>query len=188
MPLREGGYEKMEELSLPARLDEDKHFQSHWYRHVGTLAWGLSVLDAGAGVGYGLDILRARGAVGVRGFDLLPAGTGVEKATINDYASESFDWVLAIDVIEHVLEDVAFYGELLRVARRAIFISTPNWNVSRAKNRFHVREYAPAELRALIGLRTHQLWMSDVRCVVHPRPRELEDDEKCDNFGVLISK
>ena len=188
MPLRDGGYTPMEKLSLPQRLREDNHFQAHWYRHVAKLVAGLSVLDAGAGVGYGLPILRAGGATLVEGFDLLPAGEGVKLGKIEDYANQSWDVVIAVDVIEHVLDDVVFFGNLMRAAKRAVFISTPNWVVTKAVNAYHVREYTPSELAIMLCGLTYRVWMSDGQCVITPRPDGIDQYEQTNNFGVWVEK
>ena len=140
----------MENLVLDVRMRIEKHqYQAHWYRHVSSMVRGKSILDIGTGSGYGLTILREGEATEVEGFHVaeLP---GVKKATIQDYADRSFDWVSAIDVVEHVEGDREFFRQLLRVAREAVFVSTPNWNVSHARNPYHVREYTPKELRDLL--------------------------------------
>jgi 2-polyprenyl-3-methyl-5-hydroxy-6-metoxy-1,4-benzoquinol methylase len=187
MPLRNGGYSPMEKLSLPQRLREDNHFQAHWYRHVAPFFAGMSVLDAGSGVGYGLPLLREGGATLVEGFDPLPAGDEVKFGVIESYSSASWDVVVAMDVIEHIPNDVEFLGNLLRVARRYVFISTPNWNVSKAANAYHVREYTPTELAAILSGLVYRVWMSDGMLVITTRPG-LAADECGNNFGVLITK
>jgi len=116
----------MENLPLAERMAIEVHeFQAHWYQHVTEMVRGKSVLDAGTGSGYGLSILREGEASRVEGFDVaeLP---GVKKAAIQDYSDRSFDWVLAIDVIEHVEDDREFLRQLLRVSREVVFLTTPN--------------------------------------------------------------
>jgi hypothetical protein len=90
----------------------------------------------------------------------LPIALGTPIAVIGDGEADA---VTAFDVIEHVAEDAEFLLHLVRVARRHVFLTTPNWHVSRAANPCHVREYTPAQLEALCastraGLR---YWVGD---------------------------
>ena len=70
------------------------HCQDHWYAMAGSMMRGDTVLDAGAGTGYGLGLLREMGVAEAVGFDYTPRGPGVEKATIDTYAADSWDWVM----------------------------------------------------------------------------------------------
>lgn len=201
MPRRAGGYTPMETLSLTDRLAMDCSWQAHWYRHVSERARGKTVLDAGAGTGYGLAILRSVG-IEASGFDVAKISPEVPESDLSNYADGSFDWVLAIDVIEHVEDDRGFLAELLRVARESVFLSTPNWNVSRAVNPYHAREYTPSELQALIadfgftkpfgvpwlaGANDHCIWVSNA--VLQIETREMFDpNEAWNNYGVLLKK
>jgi 2-polyprenyl-3-methyl-5-hydroxy-6-metoxy-1,4-benzoquinol methylase len=69
---------------------------------------------------------------------------------IEEFASRSFDVVVACDVVEHISEDVAFVGHLLRVAREFVFFSTPRHRADRPINPYHVREYDPAQYSLLL--------------------------------------
>ncbi len=110
-----------------------------------------SCLDVGGGLGVGLRLLRARSSR-VRAIDRDPRllSLGVELGDVRDEPSASVDWVLAIDVIEHVEDDLSFMRELWRVARRGVFVTTPNqaehphytWP-------YHVREYTIPQFDAL---------------------------------------
>src|SRR5207245_861952 len=44
-----------------------------------------------------------------------------------------------------------FVAQLARVARKALFVSTPNFALSRNAHPYHVREYAPHELLRLFS-------------------------------------
>lgn len=202
MPLRAGGYTPMETLPLTERLAADRSWQAHWYRWVGAFARGRTVLDAGAGTGYGCDLLQAAGAAVVVGFDLVPISPRVRVAEITAFGDEAFDLVLAVDVIEHVANDWAFLHELLRVARWAVFLSTPNWNVSQAKNPYHVREYTPVELRDLLaefgfvrplgaqwhdGVNDHRIYVSNHELAITTR-EAFDPQETWHNQAVLLEK
>lgn len=194
MPLREGGYVPLEGCSESERLVSEQQCQAHWYRHVGQFVVEKSVLDAGAGTGYGLAILRLAGVAKALGFDLIRIGSEVTKGNIVDYGDSSFDVVLAIDVIEHVLDDVEFLGHLLRVSKEFVFLSTPNWNVYHAQNQYHVREYMPSELRDLIAsfgftrpTIDHYIWASNSSSGIISCPG-FDPDETSENYAIMLNK
>lgn len=178
----------MESLPLDQRLAHEGPFQEHWYRFVGgNFACGRTVLDVGAASGYGLEILSWAGALDVMGIDPLPLGPRVRQVPIEQIQSKSWDLVTALDVIEHVPDDAAFFAELVRVARWGIFLSTPNWHVWRAANPLHAREYRPEELLALLGGRSHQAWTSGNDLVVSFAPGGLSPDlVEPPNFGIFV--
>lgn len=121
--------------------------QLQWYEFATTLFRGKSVLDAGCGLGKGLDILR-RGNNLVRGQDLDPrlASESVFVGPLEELEAKSFDVVTCMDVIEHVEDDRNFAAQLCRVAREHVFVSTPNWTITRCQWPYHIREYTPREL------------------------------------------
>lgn len=167
MPRRDGPVVPMETLSIERRRAEPDHCQEHWYHYATARLRGMSVLDVGAGTGYGLDILQAGGATPVFGIDPQPLRDYIAPVPIADVASASYDAVLAVDVIEHVEDDRAFLADLLRVARRHVFISTPNWNHWRCTNPHHFREYTPEELAGILSGRRYDALQSDSHNRVH---------------------
>lgn len=126
--------------------------QLAWYRFAAQFAPGRSVLDAGCGLGLGLDILR-RSARDAQGQDLDPrlARDGVHIGGLEMLPSKSFDLVVSIDVVEHVEDDHSFVRQLARIARQAVFLTTPNWTVTRCTWPYHLREYTPREFCALLS-------------------------------------
>jgi 2-polyprenyl-3-methyl-5-hydroxy-6-metoxy-1,4-benzoquinol methylase len=190
MPKRDGAFVPMESIPLAQRVSVDHEFQTYWYQHVGQFVSGKTVLDAGAGMGYGRRILNAAGALNTECYDLVSLVPWVHSAKIEDYPSSHFDFAVAMDVIEHVENDVDFLQHLLRVAREAIFFSTPNWNVFRCQNAHHRREYTPRELRALIAMapwRAVHFWTGDEHCCIADRGDVgPADDDMCCNFGVML--
>ena len=128
--------------------------QMGWYRLAATKIVGDSVLDVGAGMGEGLRVLAAHTprALGIEVDDRLRRADDVE-IEIRDLASmpdDSFDTVVCVDVIEHVESDRAFVEQLMRVARRRVFVSTPNYAMSLNEWPFHVREYTPRQLHRML--------------------------------------
>jgi SAM-dependent methyltransferase len=126
--------------------------QMGWYTFVAELVAGQSVLDVGCGSGEGLKILASRAtyALGIDLDDRLRRpDVAVEIKSVADMPDKSFDVVACLDVIEHVEQDRAFVAELFRVARRAVFVTTPNYAMSFNRNPYHVREYTPREFQSL---------------------------------------
>jgi SAM-dependent methyltransferase len=133
-------------------LDGRKPAQMGWYGFVAGRLDGEQVLDVGCGSGEGLKILtaHARSAMGIDLDDRLRRpDVHVEIKSIADMPDKSFDVVVCMDVIEHVVDDKAFVAELFRVARKAVFVTTPNYAMSRNRHPYHVREYTPAEFTHL---------------------------------------
>ena len=123
-----------------------------WYDYAARhLVEGKSVLDVGCGLAAGLDVL-SRKAADARGQDLDPRlqRANVFIGPVTDIPEKSVDVVTCIDVIEHIEEDAEFVRHLGRIARDIVFVSTPNWALSRCQWPYHVREYTPRQLRTLL--------------------------------------
>jgi SAM-dependent methyltransferase len=125
--------------------------QLAWYRFASRFIAGKTVLDAGCGLGMGLDILRKH-ALGAAGQDLDPrlARQDVTIGPLENIPSKSVDVVVSIDVIEHVPDDAGFVRQLGRIARQAVFVTTPNWTITRCTWPYHLREYTPLEFETLL--------------------------------------
>lgn len=134
------------------------------YRFAGAYVQGKVVLDAATGAAYGLSILTESGATAL-GVDLhVPAALGEAFAVVRGRCERlpirtaSVDVVTSFETIEHVRSDTSFVSEIRRVLRPdgLLILSTPN--ALRTKpvdgvpaNPYHVREYEPKELKALLG-------------------------------------
>ncbi len=129
-----------------------------------------TVLDLACGTGYGAEFLKTKGARIVVGGDVSQAI--IEYATKNHnleglffsvlaaeqmpFPDDSFDVLIALQVIEHLNEPEKFLRECKRVlCKGGIFIcSTPNGFFSRGSARcseFHVREYKIDEFSKMIN-------------------------------------
>lgn len=124
--------------------------QLPWYEFATTIIHGKKVLDAGCGLGRGLEILR-RSNKEVWGQDLDPRleDSGIMITPLETIPSKAYYAVTCIDVIEHVEDDKTFVAELCRIATDAVFVTTPNWTITRCEWPYHVREYTPRQLQEL---------------------------------------
>jgi ubiquinone/menaquinone biosynthesis C-methylase UbiE len=156
------------ERVIPGQVNDDL-----WSEHVARYAFarrcaaGKRVLDAGCGTGYGSAEL-AQSAAAVTGVDI--AADAIEYARVNyplpnlgfvessctavPFPADSFDLVIAFEVIEHLADFRAFLDESARVlTREGLFIvSSPNkryYAETRAEtgpNPFHEHEFEAEEL------------------------------------------
>ncbi|MHB9056553.1 MAG: class I SAM-dependent methyltransferase [Paludibacteraceae bacterium] len=131
-----------------------------------------TVLDVGFGLGYGLNILAIK-ASSVSGVDIDPKvleycrntviGRNPRIARLDLYDGYSlpfpdkhFGLITCVDVLEHVEDYHRFLDELLRVARKSVFISTPNRRSEYTnpdgtpKNYWHLREWSYEELDGIL--------------------------------------
>ena len=155
------------ERVVPGQVNDDL-----WSEHVARYAFarryaqGKRVLDAGCGTGYGSAEL-AQSAADVIGVDV--AADAIEYASANypiaglrflessctsvPFPPESFDLVVAFEVIEHLTNYRAFLDECARVLDREglLIVSSPNkryYAQTRAEtgpNPYHEHEFEAAE-------------------------------------------
>lgn len=71
---------------------------------------------------------------------------------LKDIPSNCFDAVITFQVIEHIKDDNKFVEEAYRVLKPGgkFIVTTPNKPMSLTRNPWHVREYTPRELEALL--------------------------------------
>jgi SAM-dependent methyltransferase len=162
------------ERTLPGIPDEAYWFARHEvaYRLAAELASGRTVLDAGCGEGYGLEILAAAGALRVIGADLdehvvehvrrtyAPRRPDTIEAVACELmslplADDEVDLTVSFQVIEHLHDIPGYLASLRRVTRPggAVVIATPNRltftpGSDTPINPFHTREFTAVELEA----------------------------------------
>jgi SAM-dependent methyltransferase len=128
------------------------------------------VLEVGFGEGYGSSIVR-EWVREYHGVEVSPDAVAhaAEKyanpqvafhhysGAVLPFEDNQFDLVISFQVIEHVEDTCGYLREIRRVSRKGatILIVTPNRNHRLAEgerpwNRYHVREYSPAELKGLL--------------------------------------
>lgn len=175
------------------------------YKFAAAYVQGATVLDIACGDGWGGPIMLAGGARSVAGVDASPKA--VEKARLNRIAglsiergdatalplpNDSIDVAVSFETLEHIEQDERFLEELRRVigADGLLLLSTPNALHSLPvggvpRNRFHVREYTPAELGE--SLRAHfasvELRGQRVHPSLRPCPYWERPEVRSDNLG-----
>jgi ubiquinone/menaquinone biosynthesis C-methylase UbiE len=133
---------------------------------------GRTVLDAGCGAGYGTSFMAGNGARWVLGVDISEEAIqcaasghardnlefGVADCTELGLRDDSFDMVVSIELIEHLVQVDRYLSEVCRVVKPQglYFMSTPNRRISstadgKASWAFHEREFTPVELADLLG-------------------------------------
>lgn len=122
---------------------------------------GGEVLEIGTGTGYGIDLVAPR-ATRFTTLDkqapdglVLPGNTEFVRAVVPPlpFENERFDCVISFQVIEHIRRDRELVREVKRVLRPGgrFIVTTPNARMSLTRNPWHVREYTPEELAALLA-------------------------------------
>lgn len=117
-----------------------------------------SLLDVGAGRGEGIQIALKAGHRPVHGVEpvgYLADGVTIVQGVATDlpFATESFDTVMCLDVLEHLIaEDVEpALRELRRVAKQRVFLTAAeNPHVVRGLGEMHISRRPFAEWQALL--------------------------------------
>lgn len=127
---------------------------------------GKTVLEIGAGMGYGLKFLlpQADQYIVIDKFtsEAVNKAEGEGKIIfhqmtvppLSGIADNSVDVVVSFQVIEHIKNDKLFLQEIQRVLVPGgkLIITTPNLRMSLTRNPWHVREYTKEELKKLFTL------------------------------------
>jgi SAM-dependent methyltransferase len=137
------------------------------YQFAAQVAEGRTVLDAGCGAGWGLSVLRGRGAATVTGIDLSSGavaearqrvpGVLVIRGDLSSLPPEvgRFGLVTCFEVLEHIEE----YGAVLDALSGALepdgilMVSSPNPGIYPEGNPFHIHELAPELLAQEVASR-----------------------------------
>lgn len=118
------------------------------------------ILEIGTGEGYGIEVIAPKATRFIT-FDKhtpenLQLAENVEfcEAAVPPIPADnnSFDYVIAFQVIEHIKKDLEFVREVKRVLRPGgqFIVTTPNIEMSLTRNPWHVREYRSDELKNIL--------------------------------------
>jgi SAM-dependent methyltransferase len=160
------------ERTLPDVPEENYWYRRHLavYRWIGARCAGLRVIDMACGEGYGSAVLAGTAAE-VTGVDANPEaheharlryrrpGLRFERALVEEWDEDApWDAIVFLQTIEHVPDPGALLRRFagLLVPGGVAYVSTPNRltlappGAERSDNPWHLREYDPAEYRALV--------------------------------------
>lgn len=165
--------------------------QGQWQRAIAGYLNNCTLLDVGAGLCESKTRMAIRG-ISVTTQDIFPGSLADIRTPISEIPNLSYDAVTSFDVIEHVEDYLGFLKHQIRIARKWIAVSTPNYLVSKNTHRFHVQEFAPDELPAIgdhLGLTVLQAWAQLPGRGVFPVTRsELEVCEDTHGYCILFGK
>ncbi len=142
---------------LPCGTDENLHWyreaaHNAWYKWFGEMSESKIVLDVGSGIGEGMEVLRQSGAKEVFGFEVDVRLKGMydklwidTSGSLKAHPTNAVDVITCVDVLEHCVYDLEMMNEMKRIAREAIYITTPNYTRSMCGNVTHAREYTIAQ-------------------------------------------
>lgn len=142
------------------------HQQRAIYWQLAQCLAGRTVLEAGCGAGVGTAVLERR-VRNIVGSDKLPGNVAFAKALypwiefgVWDIAREPSHWlrnkvevVVAVEVLEHVADQLAALRNLLDAAIEEVWLSTPNGIGKPAppENPYHAYEYTPRDMLVMFN-------------------------------------
>lgn len=65
--------------------------------------------------------------------------------SLKDFWYYTYNCVTMFDVIEHLKSDIESMERACQIATQAVFLTTPNFNISHCNNPYHYREYTPLQ-------------------------------------------
>ena len=157
----------MQTAERSSHLDPSENviFQRHMiaYKQAAKLISG-TVLEIGCGEGYGISELAqfSKKYIGVDKFDThisdeLKKNNNIvfykmEIPPLHNIESNSIDYVVTFQVIEHIQDDNYFLEEIYRVLKPGgkLLLTTPNKLMSLSRNPWHIREYTPSEMKNIL--------------------------------------
>lgn len=141
--------------------------QKHIYEKLARSLTDQSILEVGCGIGIGSAILsgtcssllatdKLRSNIDL-GQELYPwidfAVVDINQKFPRFCVKEGIDFVVGIEVIEHISNPVTAIASMLKVCSRGVFLSTPNGyrQESPPSNPFHVAEYTIGEFYQIVA-------------------------------------
>ena len=157
--------ERFDPNGATGKLIDSEHRGRYWW--ASRVVAGKDVLDAGCGVGYGIEILASAEAARVTGVDIDLAAVEEARSRFSEragaivqgdlhdlqLADDSFDVIVCFETIEHLENAERALAEFRRVLRPdgLLLVSSPNPDVYPSGNEHHLHEYRPTELAAAVG-------------------------------------
>jgi SAM-dependent methyltransferase len=144
-----------------------RHIREDLVRVVSRLEGCRNILDVGCGSGDNLRVLADLGGYELTGVDvsqealaraqrLVPTARLLQLDAEHEALPERFDLVISIQVIEHLLDDIAALRNMARMSAAYVFVSTMSGRMRPSEIGIgHVRNYSALELRRkleLVGL------------------------------------
>ena len=132
-----------------------------------------SVLDVGCGSGENLAVLAALHRFDLTGIEVSPTAVRLAQAKVpsarlfarnieKEILPEQFDLVMGMQVVEHLLDDLAAIKNMARMARSFIYLSTLQGRMRPSEIEIgHVRNYSTVELQRKLecaGLMVVKMW------------------------------
>ena len=123
-----------------------------------------TVLDVGCGSGDNVEALAGTGRYELMGVDIAAGAVDVARKRVpkarfavldveHESLPERFDLVMTLQVIEHVIDDLAALRNIAAMAGRYVFVATMQGRMRRSELAIgHVRNYSSVELRRKLEL------------------------------------
>lgn len=193
--------------NIPIERQTEKHIEkSHLerYKYVAQyLRHGDVVLDVGCGSGYGSQMLLDTKKCRVVAADISETAIArtekikrenlkVIHTDIMQFSSESYDKIIAFELVEHVEKDkelVAHLYDLLKPGGE-LFLSVPSNKVSASVNPYHYRHYSLSEFLDLIPEQKQDDSPRKIYSSSQVRGESLQrpPDEEADYFVIRVQK
>jgi|GEM_PF-1845453 len=159
------------ERLTPGNKYNHKLIQEHVQRYffASKFCRDKKVLDIGCGTGYGSHYLANNNAKNIVGLDISNDAISFAKknyvlpnlsfqigdALKTKFEDNSFDTIIAFEIIEHVKDPFHFLNECIRIMKKegTLILSTPNKEFSvilRDRNPFHTHEFFISEFEYLL--------------------------------------
>jgi len=158
-----------ERLVLDSGLRDNIIYNEHLVRYelAKEFVDSKTVLEIASGSGYGSSILAKSGAkkviamdVSQEAIDMAQEKYGHEKINFKlgdaeniDFEDNFFDVIVSFETVEHLKNPSKFISELKRVLSDdgLVLISTPNKDVFKEKNPYHLKEFTKDEFSDLLS-------------------------------------
>lgn len=166
--------------------------QGCWQNQVANYLNNCTVLDVGAGLGESKKRMGIRNIV-VTTQDPAPDLNVDINFDIFLVPDNSFDVVTSFDVIEHIEDADRFARDMVRIARKWVFVTTPNIMHTGGTHVYHYKEYLPSEIIHLFekqGSRFMVGWMMlpNPEGITQMPKSEFLFDKFCYNFCAGFEK